>query len=101
MNEAACRWEPHRLAAVGAADAAGAVLAVVPPDEVVLQQQAAPEQLRDLPPGSIQMPFLPCPALPVVKPAGAAAAEQALAVAAGAVRPHLRDRNLQQVACSF
>ena len=98
MNEAACRWEPHRLAAV-VADAAVAVLAVVPPDEVVLQQ-VAPEQLLDLPPGSIQMPFLPCPALPVVKPAGAAA-EQALAVAAGAVRPHLRDRNLQQVACSF
>jgi len=29
VNEAACRWEPHRLAAVVAADAAVAVVAVV------------------------------------------------------------------------
>ena len=85
------------MAAV-AADVAVAVLAVVPPEEVVLQQPGL-EQLLDLPPGSIQMPSLPCPALPVVKAAGAAAA--VLAVAAGEVRPHLRDRNLQQVACSF
>ena len=78
-----------------AADAA--VVAVVS-DEVVLQQ-VAPEQLLDLPPGSIQMPFLPCLALPVVKAAGAAAA--VLAVAAGAAPRQLRDHNLQQVACSF
>ena len=75
-----------------------AVLAVVPPDEVVLQQ-VAPEQLLDLPPGSIQMPFLPCLALPVVKAAGAVAA--VLAVAVGAAPRQLRDHNLQQVACSF
>ena len=67
-------------------------------DEVVLQQ-VAPEQLLDLPRGWIQMPFLPCPALPVVKAVGAVAA--VLAVAAGAAPLHFRDPNLQQVACSF
>ena len=85
-----------------AADVAAAADAVV--------QQVAPEQLLDLLPGWIQTPFLPCPVLPellrrlLLKPAlpGVKAVRAvAAAVAAGAVPPHLRDRNLQQVACSF
>jgi len=34
VNEAACRWEPHRLAAVVAADAEVAVVAEVAEDAV-------------------------------------------------------------------
>ena len=91
------------MAAEAAAVEEVAELAVVPPDEVVLQA-VAPEQLRGLLPGWIQMPFLQCPALlPVVKAVGVVVvAVQARVVGAAAeVVPQLRDPNLQQLVCSF
>ena len=107
VKEAACRWEPHRLAAVVvAADAAVVVADAVEPQAQHLAWRRGwirmlfllfpaarslpwPEHL--LPLGHLQQPehlLLEQPVVVVV---------EAVAVEA----PLLRDHNLQQLACSF